>query len=191
MKKPVLTKSDFVRRCEFCGKQFIADKKSRKFCSYSCSNTFIARARKSKPKERLKRAISRFYQKISKQNLCWIWEGKMSGNYGSFFSNGVRYYAHRFSYMINIDDMWSKGRANPPQGHVVGIAAIAQENPELVTGEGNGNSKLTEKDIRAIRKKYCKWSDRKSNAQQLAEEFGVCSNLISQIARRKRWSHVK
>ena len=50
-------------------------------------------------------------------------------------------------------------------------------------GEKNGNSKLTEDEVRAIR------ADSRSNAA-VAETYSVSAMVISKIRRRKAWTHV-
>lgn len=90
----------------------------------------------------------------------------------------------------NIDDMWRKGRANPPSGPR-GTPAIALENPLYIAGENNGNHKLTDDDVRYIRRHYKRVSYKKSNSKELAAKFGVTINCILHAVKGKRWTHVK
>jgi hypothetical protein len=54
-------------------------------------------------------------------------------------------------------------------------------------GEGHGNAKLTEQQVRDIRKRY----PSPGNTQRsLAAEFGVSQGEIWQIVTRRHWSHV-
>jgi hypothetical protein len=90
-----------------------------------------------------------------------------------------------------MDDMVAKGRAHRPVGVVGGIAALCRDDPELVTGEKNGNARLAEDDVRDIRRRFVRTGPRKSNAKELAVEKGVSHELILQIVKGQRWSHVE
>lgn len=55
----------------------------------------------------------------------------------------------------------------------------------LERGEANGNSKLTEADVREIRNLYAAGAD---SQQQLADQYGVNEATVSRVVRRERWS---
>ena len=55
------------------------------------------------------------------------------------------------------------------------------------TGELSTVSKLTERDVLEIRRKYIPW---KYSCQKLAHEFGVDMTNIWLIIKRKTWSHI-
>lgn len=55
-------------------------------------------------------------------------------------------------------------------------------------GEHRYNSKLTEKEVREIRKKYI---PRKYGLPRLAKEYGVDFTTIDAIIKRRGWKHVK
>lgn len=57
-------------------------------------------------------------------------------------------------------------------------------------GEDNGQSKLTEDQVREIRRR-CVLGSRTSGAGALAREFGVSQPVISAIVARKIWKHVE
>lgn len=45
----------------------------------------------------------RFWAKVDKTEICWLWTGaKMPNGYGSFSVNGRTIYAHRFAYELLI-----------------------------------------------------------------------------------------
>lgn len=49
----------------------------------------------------MKTPETRFFEKVKKTDACWLWVGASSpsrGGYGSFFSNGRVYRAHRWSF---------------------------------------------------------------------------------------------
>ena len=80
----------------------------------------------------------------------------------------------------NIRDMISKNRNNPPRGD----RHNSVTRPETVPrGEANGNSKLTEADIPAIR------ADPRVQ-RLIAAEYDVPQPTISAIKRLKAWKHV-
>ncbi|MER6557881.1 hypothetical protein ABT300_08960 [Streptomyces sp. NPDC001027] len=55
-------------------------------------------------------------------------------------------------------------------------------------GETHGLHKLTEQDVREIRRRYLPGRGRRGgNGRQLAEEFGVSPVTISQVANHKSW----
>ncbi len=165
---------------------------------------------KYKPIVISKRDIEIFKSKIAilSPEECWKWLGGVEGvGYGAYKS----YKAHRISYFIhkgeipdghyichtcdnpicvnpnhlfagtaaeNALDMFSKGRGNitPPY------------NPSK--GEDRWSAKLTEEDVREIRKRYENYGKR-TNVQILCDEFGVSSQTVRNIVRRISWKHVK
>lgn len=58
-------------------------------------------------------------------------------------------------------------------------------------GERNSFAKLTEQDVIQIRKLFKKKNQTSSNAQELADRFGVDKTNIFAIVRYKSWRHVK
>ena len=68
----------------------------------------------------------------------------------------------------NVKDMWDRGRAKP------GVSR----------GEDHGRSKLTEDDVRAIRK-----SD--EPAKTIMERFGISKTQVYDIRKRRSWAHIE
>jgi hypothetical protein len=101
----------------------------------------------------------------------------------------------------NSADMAAKGRgANGdkngsrlyPERLVRGDDHPLRKDSTRVRGENNVKAKLTEDDVRYIRKHYVKgrgWYD-KGNSEVLGKMFGVDPQTIVQIATRKTWKHV-
>lgn len=150
---------------------------------------------------------------ITESDLCWYWTGhKIPSGYGTFCVNGKFNYAHRLSWEIengeipeglyilhkcdnpscvnpnhlfsgtqadNMQDMVNKGRkvSNPPKGI---------KHPL---------SKLTDDDIREIRKIYIKGKpgDKPSpySVKGLSVKYNVASSLIHRIVKRVSWPHIK
>lgn len=75
----------------------------------------------------------------------------------------------------NVDDMMNKGRGSFHKNPIFGLR-----------GEDHVGSKLTEKDIRRIRRLSHKLSQ-----QEIADEIGVARTTIQSILERRTWKHVK
>ena len=144
----------------------------------------------------------RLLKRVRKSDECWLWVGAINPKgYGMMSIKSHPRLSHRISWEVhngpipegmfvlhkcdtplcvrpehlflgrqidNMTDMIRKGRQNP--GHVPGIK--------------NGNSKLTEVDVRSIRQ---------SNMPGvfLASKFRVSTTLISDIRNRKAWRHLE
>lgn len=157
-----------------------------------------------------KRFIARSRKDVSG---CTIWEGAYTGNspYGACKSlKGQHTTAHRVAYelfvgdipdemqclhkcdnpkcvnvdhlflgtqMDNMHDMIAKGRQ----------AIGSQLNHKSQTGELNYNAKLTEDDVRDIRKMY----DNGESIASISRLLNVPSHNTGLVARRKTWKHVK
>lgn len=88
----------------------------------------------------------------------------------------------------NSDDMVRKGRA------ASGARNTAYLYPERrPRGETHGNHKLTEDDIRYIRKHYfhAKKGQRNPTSRILSEMFGIPPSYVNLIGARKIWKHVE
>ena len=133
---------------------------------------------------------------------CWEWTGWNNGaGYGAIGKGQKSYLATRWAYYIEHGDdpgdecvchtCDNPGCVNPAH---LWLGTIGDNNrdawqkgrsfqPETLPGEQNTQAKLTEQDVREIRK---------SNELQriLAEQYGVCHQLISQIKTGKIWKHV-
>ena len=72
------------------------------------------------------------------------------------------------NHQDNMDDKMKRGR------HV------------LIYGTDNHNAKLTDENVRNIRKEYGM-----KTQGVLAEEYGVSQSTISNVTRRKKWKHVE
>lgn len=55
----------------------------------------------------------KFLGLVEKTPTCWIWlGGRVTDSYGQFYFNGLRLPAHRFSYLIYVEEI--------PPHHIVG-----------------------------------------------------------------------
>ncbi len=144
----------------------------------------------------------RFWSKVDVCGLddCWEWRARRNEKgYGQFRFHGVMTRAHRIAYQItigpipdgfdilhscdnracmnprhlftgthldNMADMVRKGRGNAPRG------------------ESHHSSKLTEFQVRAIRKSP-------ESLTVLASKFGVSFSTIADVKRHRTWRHLK
>lgn len=88
----------------------------------------------------------------------------------------------RGDVLANMTDQIERGR------NAAGDRHGARLKPETVLrGARNGSARLTDDDVRAIRSRYAGGETQ----VVLAEAFSVSQPLISQIVRRKVWTHLK
>ena len=142
------------------------------------------------------------HYRIDGSSGCWLWiRSTFRNGYGQVTREGNNWRAHRLAWTLwrgqipdglcvlhkcdtpscinpehlflgthqdNNDDMRAKGRARPP------------------LGAGHGSAKLSDSDIRDIRRRY---SAGTSNTV-LAAEYGVCYQHIWKIAKGDAWGHL-
>lgn len=151
--------------------------------------------------------IARFWAKVVRgpSRQCWLWAASTwkEGGYGQFKIGNRMVSAHRVAYYLgtgcqptglyvlhccdnklccnphhlflgtqqaNMDDLVAKGLSHK------------QSRPQR--GEQNGNARLTEDDVRAIRQSP-------DTQCVLADRYDVSQVMISRIRLRKAWSHVQ
>ena len=155
--------------------------------------------------------VAHFWSKVDKTGACWLWRGSVSRQgYGVIQLNKRQHRAHRIAYILthgpiaeglfvchrcdvrncirpdhlflgtasdNTRDMLAKGRARtgprPPE--------------HCVRGERQGNARLTENEVRAIRRLY---QSGRVTQGDLAEAFGVGRPAICSIVTDRNWRHV-
>jgi hypothetical protein len=150
--------------------------------------------------------LERFWSYVKKTESCWEWTGPVNQyGYGRLNSNKAHKLAHRFAWEIThgpVPDV-DIGRGlfvchhcdnrkcvNPD--HLF-LGTIQDNNYDRVakgrwvSGEESGMSKLTNNDIRKIRK----MRSRGLSQQKIADAFGVNQTNVSSILLGKTWAHVK
>lgn len=149
-------------------------------------------------------------------DACWPWRGGARGpnGYGGFWAAPRKVYAHRFAYLLtfgavppglfvmhacdsprccnpahlsagahsdNMADMRRRGRA--ATGSRNGNRTHPEAHPR---GEASATARLTEVDVRAIRRRQA--AGETMNA--LAREYGVGKSQIGRIVSGEKWAHV-
>ena len=153
--------------------------------------------------------IDRFWSKVDirSKSECWEWMAFCKPNgYGQFqLKRNKPVYAHRFVWLI-IHGVWPDKNIlhecdNPPcvnpnhlfEGTQLDNIHDCIKKGRFVnknnTGIKNPNVKLTEKDIRQIRREYVA-KDKNFGAKPLAKKYGVKPAAISKIITRRNWKHV-
>jgi hypothetical protein len=143
---------------------------------------------------------ARFWSKVEvTQNTCrcWEWKGRRDAwGYGEFKLQGAATRAHRVAVQmtgvpLQPGEVVMHTCDNPaccnPTHLVVGDHAmnVADRVAKRRSAKGakNGRSKLTEKQVLAIRA-----DDR--TLTEVARDYGVCIATISHIRQRKIWQHI-
>ncbi len=140
------------------------------------------------------------------QTDCWNWKGmKSRDGYGIVHRKNKLLKAHRIAYCENLnialDDIQGMvirhkcdNRACINPKHLeIGTSADNTNDRHLrgrnAKGSKNGNSKLTEENVIAIRSSYTRYS-REYGRGGLAAQYNVSGSLIDQILRYDIWAHV-
>jgi len=174
-------------------------------CSVVCGNTF------KRGKYRVPLA-ERFWTHVDKTGDCWLWTGATNNQgYGQVGAdNHKTILAHRASWMMaygtikdglcvchhcdtpacvnpahlflgtyseNAKDMYAKGRG-----------WLSRHRDALPAGEAHHNARLTEMQVREIRRLYA--LDAVSQGE-LSRRFGVARTSIRNIVTGEGWKHVK
>ncbi len=146
----------------------------------------------------------RFWSKVNKTDTCWEWIGvKNKDGYGITEINRKTYRAHRASWEIHYGEI-PKGMYvchhcdNPPcinPNHLfLGTQKdnihdmLKKERRPSRKGEKNYSAKLTESQVRNIRKL---WKAGNLTQRKIAEVFNVHRTMIGLIVRNKNWKHMK
>ena len=138
----------------------------------------------------------RFWSKVDKGGECWLWSAsKNKDGYGQFRYEGTVQRAHRFSWLLSGQTI--------PEGNVLRhkcrnthcvnpehleTGTIAENNADRIRdgtstrGTKSPTAKLTEDQVKQIRARATE------SRVELAKEFGVCHQLISNIILRKIWN---
>jgi len=135
-------------------------------------------------------------------NGCWLWTMKRAAyGYGQWVVGQTDYHVHRLSaHLYHGFDLASSltichSCDNPPccnpQHLFVGTSLDNSQDMvrkgRSAKGEHNAQSKLTDAEVHAIRKRYAGGETQKT----LANAYDVHQTLVSLIVRRILWKHVE
>lgn len=149
--------------------------------------------------------VERLMARVEKTESCWLWTGSVDPcGYGRIVSNRRIDSTHRVAYAafkgeipngmcvchacdtprcVNPDHLWLGSQAE-------NMRDMLRKGRSTIThrrGESNRNAKLTEKDVREIRRLY---GNGGVTTTEIGRLFGVYSATVSKIVRRERWGHV-
>lgn len=151
-------------------------------------------------------AIIKFNSLTEKTATCWIWTGPLHDNgcnqfYGLLVCQGERVVASRLAYAVAIGPIpeglfvchhCDNPRCVNPAHLFVGTAAdnaadmVKKHRHAVVRGTSNPKAKLEDDDVRHIRR----LRSAGHRLQAIADLFKVSASVVSEIVKRKAWSHV-
>jgi len=136
---------------------------------------------------------------------CWEWTGaKFKPGYGRINMRGVFKYAHRIGWLIQTGEepVYIRHKCDNKKcvraDHLINNTdysegdrlnkadAVERGRYPGTPGERHNSAKLTEKDIKEIRRR----SELGETNVKLGKDYGVTDTTISYIVRRKTWRHV-
>ena len=148
---------------------------------------------------------ARFWSKVDKRGNCWLWRASLAQHYGyGQFAVGTKVFsAHRVAWVLEHghmpDGLVLHQCDNPPcvkpahmrigtyKDNIQDMINRGRAGYYKIVGEGNGNSKLTDAQVRDILERYSK---EKRNAPALAKEYGITPSLIYMILHGKRRRYI-
>ncbi len=160
--------------------------------------------RRPRPIKLTEADIARFWEKVDRRGPkeCWEWQAtRISNGYGRFRIGHFLYRAHRVAFVITNSD--TKLQVchycnNPPCCNPKHLYAGTQkDNVQQCIAEGRftrgdncgekqGHAKLTEADVREIRRLYAGgWLQR-----VIAKEYGINQTAVSKICTGRNWKHI-
>lgn len=152
----------------------------------------------------------RYWSKVDRRgvNDCWPWTARTKKGYGQIWAGYdgdrrvVMAWAHRVAWEFahgespgvlhvrhKCDNPSCQNPAHLELGtHLDNMRDMTErQRYKVVLGSKHGKSKLTEGDVRDMRRLYCSGATQVS----LAELFGVSQSNVSDIVRGKTWRHVE
>ncbi len=165
-----------------------------------CSYIYLQERRWKKDKTIRPSDIVRFFKHVHKTDRCWLWTGrKLPKGYGLFSLNYSPILAHRFAFLLEhgiLDDALDVLHHCDTPSCVNPVCLFQGTNQDNVDdmvrkgrnikGEQVPASKLQNKQVLTIRKKY------KEGASQtnIAQQYNVSRSNIGFIVNRQTWKHL-
>jgi len=144
----------------------------------------------------------RFWAKVDKSGECWEWTAATAMGYGVINLEGAVTYAHRLSWEMHYGPIpdglqilhhCDNRRCVRPDHLFLGTLndnmadMVAKGRHADARGEANARSKLTRRDVLAIRQEYAQGQITQSS---LAERYGVAISTIGHLLTGRSWRHV-
>lgn len=150
----------------------------------------------------------RFWGRVQKTDTCWLYTGAKDQTGYGYLHNPLgkvpRYTtAHRYSWVLangpvpaglHVLHKCDVHACCNPAHLFVGTAkdnmADCAAKGRSTRGERNRQSRLTDEQVREIRRDFVKVSTCKTNTKELAARYGVGIGAISAITRGDTWKHL-
>jgi hypothetical protein len=144
--------------------------------------------------------VNRFWEKVVKGPECWEWTaGKQYSGYGRFWLDGKKVGAHRHSWALEngpipegmhvLHRCDNPGCCNPAHlflgTHADNVADMASKGRQQ-RGESNGKAKLTELEVRVLRR----YLATDISVRALARHMGVNESTLHNIKHNRKWRHL-
>lgn len=139
---------------------------------------------------------------IGEVDECWIWKGRIEQGYGRVYFDGRRRYVHQVAWELANDRTIPKGLCilhscdteacvNPAHLRLDSQAQNMKQMSERgrsTRGERSVQSKLTEEQVRVIRKIAGK---KRITQREIAVLAGISYGQVRKIVSGERWKHVE
>ncbi len=132
-------------------------------------------------------------------DACWLWVADTARQYGKLMFNRKYQPAHRVSWIMTNgpipDGLFVCHHCDVPKcvnpAHLF-LGTPADNQADMTKkgrgrlGQRNGFSKLTERQVLAMRLRYAEGG---ITQEALANDYGIDQTVVSRIILRKRWQH--